>query len=149
LDPAKTGEAARLARWDFTAAETATLFRGRGVSRGMYIECPWPDNPPEHSRLHLFVRYLTRDGRKLQVDQPIEVALPGENISRWTPAATTRQAVDLTDGRVTSQSIAQQGEVNSINYSTGDDSSHDRSMRSASQSNNAKLKRPVWSPDRY
>ncbi len=50
LDPAKTGEAARFARWDFPAGETAKLFRGNGVGRGMYIECPWPDNPPEHNR---------------------------------------------------------------------------------------------------
>ncbi|HEY4760165.1 MAG TPA: hypothetical protein VIH42_06265, partial [Thermoguttaceae bacterium] len=49
LDPAKSGDAARLARWDFTTDETAKLFRGSGVGQGMYIECPWPDNPPEHN----------------------------------------------------------------------------------------------------
>ena len=44
LDPALTGEQARLARWDFTAAETREWLRGR--SRGFTCACPgFPRRP--------------------------------------------------------------------------------------------------------
>ena len=101
IDPSKTGPEAKLARWDFPAAETAKLFRGSGIARGMYVECPWPDRPPENNRLHLFVRYTTRDGRKLEADQSVEVALPGEKAARWTPAGPELQPAAGSDRELT------------------------------------------------
>ncbi len=151
LDPAKTGDMARFARWDFAAGETAKLFRGNGVSRGMYIECPWPGSPPEHSRLHLFVRYTTRDGRKLEVDQPIEVGLPSENISRWTPADSEKQSAKLSQREFTSQqSDTKLTEFESADSSTNDFSSRlrTRSMRSQSRNSAPIFNRPVWLPER-
>lgn len=154
LDPAKTGNEARIARWDFPASETAKLFRGSGIGRGIYIECPWPDRPPENNRLHLFVRYTTSDGRKLQADQDVEVALPGERISRWTPAEIESQPVSQSESEFASsrsdvETVAAQSDV-------ADSSAYDppvqrrsRSMRAASRNNSAKLQRPVWSPERF
>jgi len=72
LDPALQGEAARVARWDFSAAETAELIRRGGP--GIELTLPWPDDSPQHADLHVFVRYVTADGRKLEVDSPIRVA---------------------------------------------------------------------------
>ena len=46
----------------------------------------WPDGPPKHHQLHVFVRYVTADGRKLQTDRPINVA-PREPPARWAVAA--------------------------------------------------------------
>jgi hypothetical protein len=73
IDPAVEGDAARVARWDFTPAETAAL------------TTVWPADPPAHNKLHLFVRYVTADGRKLQAERPIEVALAGDKTARWNP----------------------------------------------------------------
>jgi len=154
LDPSKTGKEAKLARWDFLAAETAKLFRGSGVGRGMYVECPWPDHPPENNRLHLFVRYTTRDGRKLQADQAVEVSLPGERVSRWTPSASDVQPAYATEGQYESN---QSGVENASAQSEASDSPADdaqsprrtRSLRTASRSNSAKLQRPTWSPERF
>ncbi len=81
LDPALPGEAARVARWDFPADEIARRFRNGGV----LLEALWPA-PPQHSDLHLFVRYTTRDGRCIETDRSIRVALPGETSRRWAPA---------------------------------------------------------------
>ncbi|HUT09527.1 MAG TPA: hypothetical protein VMY42_03455 [Thermoguttaceae bacterium] len=77
LDPALEGEAARVARWEFSATETADWIR-RGKP-GIELTLPWPDGSPTHADLHLFVRYVTADGRKLEIDSPIRVAsfLPG------------------------------------------------------------------------
>ena len=92
LDPAFQGDAARVARWNFTAAETAALFRRTGAGGAMHLAMAWPENPPKHNKLHLFVRYMTADGRKFETNQPIEIALPGEQPARWTAAESPRSA---------------------------------------------------------
>jgi len=90
LDPALPGEEARVARWDFSAAETAAMFRRTGADRAIHLTMAWPGDPPRHNNLRLFVRYETADGRKLQTDAPIEVALAGERSDRSAPQMATR-----------------------------------------------------------
>ena len=87
LDPAQQGEAARVARWDFTAEEIAAMGQTARMSEGIHLAVTWPGKPPAHERLQLFVRYTTADGRKLEVDQPIEVEIAGRQARRWTTAA--------------------------------------------------------------
>jgi hypothetical protein len=90
LDPTLQGDAARVARWDFTAAETASLFRRAGTNGGMHLAMAWPKEPPKHNKLHLFVRYTTADGRKLEANQPIEIALAGDAPARWMASESPR-----------------------------------------------------------
>jgi hypothetical protein len=78
VDPALTGNSARVARWDFTAAETAAMFRRTNAGAAIHIDATWSEGRPTHGKLHVFVRYTTADGRKLEADQPIEIALAGE-----------------------------------------------------------------------
>jgi len=80
LDPAAEGEAARVARWDFPAHEIARRFR----KGGFLLEALWPA-PPKHNDLHLFVRYTTRDGRRIEIDRPIRVALSGSPSTHRPP----------------------------------------------------------------
>jgi hypothetical protein len=81
------GEAARVARWDFTAAETASLFRHSGSgAAAIHLAMGWPANPPKHRNLQLFVRYITADGRRLETNGPIEIALPGDRVTHWKRA---------------------------------------------------------------
>lgn len=75
LDRGLAGESARVARWDLTAEQVATLFRRTEVGDGLYLELPWSASPPVHSHLHLFVRYTTRDGRKLETGREIDIGL--------------------------------------------------------------------------
>ncbi len=79
LDPSQVGQAARVARWDFTAADAARSFED-----GIHLEMPWPERPPSSERLHLFVRYTTSDGRRLEADTPIELDLTGRKARSWT-----------------------------------------------------------------
>ena len=88
LDPALSGEQARLARWDFTAAQTAGMVRS-GSQRGIHVQVPWNSAAPAHDRLKVFVRYTTRDGRKLQAERVIGVAL-GEVPAVNPPQTATR-----------------------------------------------------------
>lgn len=130
LDPALEGEAARVARWDFTAAETAGLFRHTGLGRGIQLNAVWPAAPPVHNQLHLFVRYTTGDGRRLLADGPIRVNLPGRQASGWVPAK--HASAPLQAGRPTPV------------VRPGDSASRQTATRPAEPS----VRRPVWSPDR-
>jgi len=76
LDPLKPGESAHIARWDFTAEEVAARYRRTALSEGIHLEMVWPASLPVHRELHLFVRYTTADGRKLQAEKRIEVDVP-------------------------------------------------------------------------
>ena len=90
LDPSKNGEDARLARWDFTAAEAAEKIT-KGDKRGIHLQLPWPAKPPASARLEVFVRYETPEGKKLQGEKEVFIALPGQFSQRWTPRPADRQ----------------------------------------------------------
>lgn len=86
LDPARSGREAHVARWDFDVAEATSATRTSLLGRGIHLQMPWPNQPPANSQLHLFVRYTTSDGRKLEADRLIDVDPPREVSARWTPA---------------------------------------------------------------
>ena len=87
IDPAEPAATSRYAQWKFEAREVAKLFRAGDVP-GLHLELPWPGDPPRHDRLHLFVRYTTSDGRKLEADSVVEVELSGRG--RWVATETPR-----------------------------------------------------------
>jgi hypothetical protein len=91
LDPAIEGDAARIARWDFDLSAARQKLANSGAATGIKLELPWPATPPEANRLHLFVRYETADGRKLQTDREIFLTPPGQISNRWTPRTVQRQ----------------------------------------------------------
>lgn len=87
IDPAEPAATSRYAQWKFEAREVAKLFRAGDVP-GLHLELPWPGDPPRHDRLHLFVRYTTSDGRKLEADCQVKVELGGRG--RWVATETPR-----------------------------------------------------------
>lgn len=86
LDPAIDDEAARVARWDFSADEVAKAYRKTPLGEGFCLEMPWSAIPPRHGRLKMFVRYTTSDGRKLEASKPIDIELAGRVARNWTTA---------------------------------------------------------------
>jgi len=90
VDPAVKGDTARVARWDFTTADTASMFRRTAAGPAIHIEAAWSEGLPTHDKLHVFVRYMTADGRKLEADQPIEIALADEKAPRRLPQRDLR-----------------------------------------------------------
>ena len=86
LDPEQPGERARIARWDFSAEEAAEAYYGTSAGEGIYLAMPWPQTVPGDRRLHLFVRFTTPDGRRLETDQPLDLSGGVERASRWSSA---------------------------------------------------------------
>ena len=86
LDPLETGDEACVARWDIDQVEVEQSLFVSGPDRGIHLDLSWPKEPPQQSRLHLFTRYQTVDGRHLDVDQPVTITRPGELSNRWTPS---------------------------------------------------------------
>lgn len=54
-----------IARWNFSASEASRHFRKITSGQSMVFKLPWPEKPPQNSKLHLFVRYRTQDNRLL------------------------------------------------------------------------------------
>lgn len=136
LDPAVTdaeGRAATVARWEYTVAETAEAFRLADSAPAMHLMMGWHETRPQHDKLHLFVRYVTEDGRKLQADMPIDISTPRERSSRWTPAELdrTEERVPLLEARRVESRPPPHAEP-----------------RPRPPAREAKMKRPVWSPER-
>ena len=75
LDPKRTDTSSRVARWDFTAAETAAHMRQSLVGKGIHLQLPWPHQPPAHEELEVLATYHTTDGRVLEAKQVIRVRI--------------------------------------------------------------------------
>jgi hypothetical protein len=78
IDPAKSGEAARVARWDFTADEIAPMFAKTPRGEGIQLNLRWPASPPERERLVVFVRFTTAQGDRYEASQSILIDLAGD-----------------------------------------------------------------------
>jgi len=140
IDPAMQGNAARVARWDFNAAEVASMFRRTNAGPAIHLTTAWPNEPPAHSKLRLFVRYVTADGRKLQTDIPIEVALPGDKTARWNPS----EAAPREERPRHRPEPVESPRPNDAPMA----SAPPPAARSAPRSDDSQSRRPVWSPER-
>lgn len=142
LDPTASGNAARVARWDFSADEVARLLRNGPSGDGIPLEMVWPVAPPANSRLHLFVRYWTDDGRKVEADRQFDTAAADVRGPNWEPAGPE---LSLPDGERTAAE-PDRGE------STPSAQAPTRSLRTAAAPKRrptlAPPRPPEWSPDR-
>ena len=91
VDPAAPDDQARVARWDLTSQEVSERVHREGANRGIYLKLPWTQNRPESSKLHLFVRYTTADGRKLETNREFFIAPNGVIANQWTPRTRKRR----------------------------------------------------------
>ena len=76
IDPQVRGSAARIARWELQPEELQSYLVKRPEIQGYLLELPWPDAPPQHDHLKVFVRYETASGKRLenQVDVTVRLA---------------------------------------------------------------------------
>ena len=75
LDSNKQGAAARVARWDLDAAQTARLFRGQPVEK-ITLHMAWPAAAPTTDRLKLYMRYQADGGPRLEAYREITLNSP-------------------------------------------------------------------------
>jgi hypothetical protein len=111
IDPAIEGEGGRYARWDFEPDGTAALYRPADAreSGGAYFDLAWPDAPPAHDRLKLFIRLTTADGRRLEASRDLVVDLKGDN-------AVTRRAQSFRSPPSVVPAAARQGTAERLNW---------------------------------
>lgn len=76
LDGSQSPESARVARWDFDAAAARRMARSSRYGGGMHLELNWKDPPQRTDQLHLFVRYVTVEEKKLETDTKVLTAPP-------------------------------------------------------------------------
>lgn len=88
LDPELEGAEARVARWEFTAAEAAERLRKTIFGPGVQLELPWPGPAPRNAKLIVAVRYTTVDGRKLEARKEIKIDVPPAGAGQWTPSGS-------------------------------------------------------------
>ena len=85
LDPAQTGQSARIARWDITHGDVQKILATPSESTGITLELAWPGEPPKSSDLLLFVRYETADGRKFETHTRITSKPTGITSQKTSP----------------------------------------------------------------
>jgi hypothetical protein len=160
MDRGFSGNAARVARWDLSARQVAGLYRRIPEGEGFFLRLHWPSAPPIHSRLELYVRYVTRDGRKLEDHCPIDVTLPGHPAAK--PAGVVATSARESDPRQSplpasrSQSPSQpppswHPKPPSVTPPIEPTrlAADDETLGSPSSAHPAPLRaRPVWTPDR-
>ncbi len=135
---------ARVARWDFPADAVASMFRGMNTSKVISIEAPWPGGVPQQKKLLLFVRYTTRDGRKLVAgNMPIEIKRPADRTTRERPPERLQPLVEEPSGPALAREEPPPAE--SADLPPAD---RREPLRTASRENAPRLQRPVWSPER-
>lgn len=93
MDPAIVGEEGRLARWDYTPEQAGANIRAADEGGGLLFEVAWPDGPPMHRALVLYVRYTTADGRRFNIERPIQVELIPKNAPVARPAERPQRAM--------------------------------------------------------
>jgi hypothetical protein len=145
-DPAQPAGATLLARWDLPAAETAAAGHDLGPSVGRELDMVWPNSPPAHQELRLFVRYTTSDGRQLEAQRTIRVQLSGKAEADWVPVERAPAGFVPAQPRPVASSTA--------SVSSPASSQAKRSPAASSPGRSATVAarplspRPVWSPDR-
>lgn len=85
LDPTKSGDAARVARWNLDEKLVRQRISHSNGTRGIHLQLPWAGGTPETSQVKLFVRYQTADGRQLEAQHDVILNPSSQASQRWTP----------------------------------------------------------------
>ena len=137
LDPALREIDPYVGRWEIDWQESQQRMQRNAVhGRGILLRLPWPNGYPKHSKLRLFVRYVTANGEKLQAEAELNISLPGQLSARWTPKSTGDREI---------------GSDVALSQYVSEDESHDVQTPLPSQlrsANGGSVHRPQWSPFR-
>lgn len=154
LDPALEGEAARVARWDFSSREAASHLKRTPMGDGLHFDLRWPHAPPTHRLLNLYVRYTTADGRRLQVEKQIDVEPPGAEHTgeRWTrtpqPEVQADEAAPETASDHESPPRARARSVRPAPEDSADGAITDEASRGKNSRGASRSSGPRWAPYR-
>jgi len=115
LDPAREGAAARIGRWDYSAAEVKQKLQPLGTHQGIALTLPWNGPNPSADRVIVFARYTFENGRQVIGQKEIFVTSHERFKTVWAPRGSSQNprspnGSDLTPvGRVASASFSTTG----------------------------------------
>jgi len=152
LDPAQQGEASRVARWDFTAAEAAKHLQRTPMGDGLHFTMRWPHSPPVNRTLQLYVKYTTPDGRQLQAEKQIEIdppAIVAGKGNEWTRSPESRSESIAEDVESGTRDELPRGRAKAVRplESDGVEDSAD-APQATRRGENRSSRGPRWSPYR-
>lgn len=137
LDPARTGNAARISRRDYSANEVKSKLQLSGKHQGIHLTMPWNGPDPEADRVIVFARYTFPDGRQVIGEKTIFVSSEGGLRTVWAPRAKS--------------SDEHEGSVRSANHESSSRPSISNSVIPAGGSSSIRIVRPpvgsTTSPD--
>jgi hypothetical protein len=82
IDPSGEGDAARLARWNFSAEQVAEKWQSGASGAGLHFTLQWPNAVPTRDDLMLFVRLTTEDGQQFVAEFALRPT-SGNNPAAW------------------------------------------------------------------
>lgn len=82
LDPERSGEEARLGRWNFSAEEVAAYFREHPLP-SIQLPILWREKQPSGESMAIFVRVMTDADQPLETDMLLELKAGGS--PQWAP----------------------------------------------------------------
>lgn len=85
LDPAREGAAARIGRWDYSAAEIKQKIQPLGTNQGIQLTLPWNGPDPSADRVIVFARYTFENGRQVIGQKEIYVTSHERFKTVWAP----------------------------------------------------------------
>lgn len=143
-DPALQGDAARVARWDFTADEVAAAIRASdGAATGIPLKVVWRDKVPRNETMQVFVRYTTADGRQLEDTIEVRVRLADSSASAgWRTAPRHSPPPPPEEDRATSRPEPPAAATRFASRR------HSSAPSREPEPDAPRLKRPQWSPNR-
>jgi hypothetical protein len=147
MDPSQTGEAARVARWDFQAHEFEKHFKKSAFGEGLLYELKWPKEPPSNRDLMLFVRYISPDGTKLTSDAPLSIRLAGDYPRESNEGLVANEAEPSNESARGDLDSTGDGQ-RAVQVASQSEPRRERPARALIGPREAKNSRPEWKPYR-
>ncbi|MCA9192339.1 MAG: hypothetical protein KDB03_11275 [Planctomycetales bacterium] len=91
LDPERDGDARRIARYDYSAAEVEAKMETLGSNQGIHLTLPWNGPDPKRDRVVVFARYTFPDTRQVIGEMTIFLNLSNSFRTVWTPRGLSNQ----------------------------------------------------------
>ena len=104
LDPTLSGNAARVARWNFTEEDAAT--HHQSGNDALRFDLRWPEQLPKNPNLKLYVRFTRADGQKFDAEQDLRITVPPRTAADWTRSKHRASPPKMTPAPIETTPIA-------------------------------------------
>lgn len=84
LDPAREGDAAKIGRWEYKAADVQSKLQPIGSEQGIHFRLPWNGPDPAADRIIVFALYKFDNGRQVMGEKEIFISSDGSHKTVWT-----------------------------------------------------------------